>query len=138
MGQVRDYDFDAVIGVGGIGQEPKSYGIDGKINWVGINASKEHVALGYPSIVHFEHFVLLEDKGPLLSSLAPNLANRLYDTGARFLLNSYTQIEKNEAQKIIKWALKTFKNKEILHRHNLHGKSGCSKRGCKPVMSTKC
>ena len=47
MGQVREYDFDAVIGIGGIGAEPRSYGIDRKINWVGINAKKKHHALGY-------------------------------------------------------------------------------------------
>lgn len=138
MGQVREYDFDAVIGVGGVGQEPKSYGIDGKINWVGVNARKKHVACGYPSVVIFEHFVLLEDKGPLLSSLAPNLANRVYNSGARFLLNGYTEVEKNEAHKIINWALNNFKNKEILYKHYLQGTSGCSKRDCKPVMPTKC
>ncbi len=138
MGQIRKYDFDAVIGVGGVGQEPKSFGIDKKINWVGINARKIYMALGFPSVVNFEYFVLLEEKGPLLDTLAPNLANRLYNSGARFLLNSYSKVEEKEAHKIIKWALKIFKNGEILSKNNHCSKRGCSKRGCKPVMPTKC
>ena len=32
MGSVRSHDFNAVIGVGGIGREPESYGIAGKVN----------------------------------------------------------------------------------------------------------
>ena len=36
MGQLRARRFDAVIGVGGIGAEPKSLGIAGKVNWIGI------------------------------------------------------------------------------------------------------
>jgi hypothetical protein len=107
MGQIREYEFDTVIGVGGIGQEPISYGIDRKINWVGIKARKKQVAPGYPAVVNFEHFVLLEDKGPLLSSLAPSLAKRLHKSGARFILDSYTEIEKAEADKILNWTLNT-------------------------------
>lgn len=33
MGRVRTWDFDAVIGVGGQGPEPRSHGLDGKVNW---------------------------------------------------------------------------------------------------------
>ena len=40
MGRVRSWDFDAVIGVGGIGSESSSHGLDYKINWVGIGARK--------------------------------------------------------------------------------------------------
>ena len=40
MAQVRGYDFEAVIGVGGTGSEPKYCKIDGKINWVGISPVK--------------------------------------------------------------------------------------------------
>ena len=40
MGRVRNYGFDAVIGIGGIEREPKSFGIDRKINWVGINPKR--------------------------------------------------------------------------------------------------
>lgn len=41
MGRVRAMDFDAVIGIGGIGSEAKGAGIAGKITWIGIGAHKE-------------------------------------------------------------------------------------------------
>lgn len=139
MGQIREYDFDAVIGVGGIGQEPKSYGIDGKINWVGIHSQKTQLAPGYPSVVNFEYFVLLENEGPLLSSLAPNLANRIYNSSARFLLKSYTEKEKIEAKRIIDWALKDCKNQKMTRKnHNPKITNGCSKRGCSSMKAKKC
>ena len=40
MGSVRNLLYDAVIGVGGIGAEPRDYKIDGKITWVGIYPTK--------------------------------------------------------------------------------------------------
>lgn len=103
MGQVRGYEFDAVIGIGGIGAEPKSYSIDGKVNWVGLQARKAQKQ-GSPPVVTFEHFVLEEDQGPLLRAMAPNLARRMYEGGARFLLSDYSAQEKAEALAIIDWA----------------------------------
>jgi len=40
MGRVRQYPFDAVIGIGGIGRELAAKGIRGKVNWTGIGAEK--------------------------------------------------------------------------------------------------
>ena len=34
MGRVRAWDFEAVIGVGGVGPEPRSEGLDCKVNWI--------------------------------------------------------------------------------------------------------
>lgn len=104
MGRVRSFRYDAVIGVGGTGYEPRTYGIDRKINWVGINPKRISHVPGYRGgIVEFEHFVLLENDGPLLQSLAPNLALRIY-RGGRYILDSYSKIEKAEAVAIVEWA----------------------------------
>ncbi|MDN3685522.1 hypothetical protein QW180_26090 [Vibrio sinaloensis] len=103
MGEIRDYDFDAVIGVGGLGNEPCSYGIDRKINWVGIkptrmNGSEAHRA----DILKFEKkFVLLESSGPIFEPMAPLLAKRLYQDGARFVFTSMTGKEREEARNIL-------------------------------------
>lgn len=105
MGRVRNYVFDAVIGVGGIGQEPKSFGIDRKINWVGINPKRRDSAGGRGVEVTFEKFLLLEEQGPLLETLAPSLARRMYEGGARILLNNYSDLEHGEATAILKWSL---------------------------------
>ena len=104
MGRVRDHKFDAVIGVGGVDSEPRSYGISEKINWVGIGPIRHAAPLKRASEVTFEHFVLLEDQGPKLEALAPNLARRLFKGGARLLLAGYSDLEFGEARGIIEWS----------------------------------
>ena len=57
MGSVRRWDFDAVIGVGGVGPEPRRYGLDGKVNWIGIGPHKKAAAGKRGPIVSFDHFI---------------------------------------------------------------------------------
>ena len=102
MGRVRNYAFDAVIGIGGIGQEPKSFGIDRKINWVGINPKRRPSFSRKGVEVTFEKFLRLEEHGPLLETLAPSLARRMYEGGARILLKNYTELELREATAILR------------------------------------
>ena len=101
MGRVRNWSFDAVIGVGGIGSEPRSYGIDGRVTWVGRDPSWNPHPLGHGQIVTFESFALFEQTGPLLSSIAPYLARRMYEKGARILLKDYSQEEQAEAEALL-------------------------------------
>lgn len=130
MGQIRDYNFDAVIGVGGISSEPRRYGLDRKINWVGINAKKNRHAEGATTIT-FEHFVLFENSGPFLHSIAPNLARRMYETGVRVLLHSYTKEEMAEAVGIINWARETqTATRNTSMSEHQQSNNGCSIRGC--------
>jgi hypothetical protein len=124
MGRIRNYDFDAVIGVGGIGQEPKSFDIDRKINWVGINPKRTRSPYGKGTIVTFEIFLLLDEHGPLLETLAPNLAKRMYEGGARILLNGYSDVERQEAAKILQWSL----NKKTRKVGASKAKRGCCSR----------
>lgn len=78
MGRIRDRDFQAVIGVGGIGQEPVRQGIARKITWIGIGPHQVDIADdGYPMLA-FEKFYLKNEKGRLLSDYAPKLAKRHY------------------------------------------------------------
>jgi hypothetical protein len=36
MGEVREWQFDAAIGIGGVGLEPQNHRIAGKLTWIGI------------------------------------------------------------------------------------------------------
>jgi hypothetical protein len=128
MGRVRKYGFDDVIGVGGIGPEPKRFGIDRKINWVGINPKRKHKN----SIITFENFLLLDEHGPLLEKLAPNLSKRMYVKGARILLDDYTKVERSEAMAILKWSLK---QKSKIKNTSL-SKRGCHSR-CRPISKRR-
>jgi hypothetical protein len=74
MGKDRGFHFDAVIGVGGIGAEPKAVGIDRKVNWIGIGSQKKRDSQKRGPLVTFEQFVLFEEKGVDLRAVAPRLA----------------------------------------------------------------
>ncbi|MBK1888457.1 hypothetical protein Undi14_00320 [Undibacterium sp. 14-3-2] len=106
MGQVRGYHFDAVIGVGGIGTDPRADRIDRKINWVGINPKPTKNQVNGAPVISFEYFILLEQDGPLLHVIAPKLARRMYENGVRILITGYSEEEKAEAVSIINWARK--------------------------------
>lgn len=101
MGKVRDRDYDAVIGVGGIGGEAKAHGIAGTVNWIGIGPHKRQVDGKRGSEVTFDRFVYLGGDGPDLKSIAPTLAQRMYDRNVRSILDGLTARERTEALKIL-------------------------------------
>jgi hypothetical protein len=108
MGRVRGYPFDAVIGVGGVGSEPREEGIAGKLTWIGVGARKIRGSYEDPS-VKFEHFVLFDEKGKSLDRIAPNLARRMYrDYGPRFVYSDrLSDREQEEVERILKMAMGT-------------------------------
>lgn len=89
MGRVRGYEFDAVIGIGGHGWEPRSHGIDGKITWVGVGPHKEpfmRIARRGP-VVTFDRFALFNSKGPKLRDFAPALADYFFGVHRRYFFS---------------------------------------------------
>jgi hypothetical protein len=125
MGRVRDYDFDAVIGVGGIGPEAISNRIEPRVMWIGIGRHNNTRPLGYrgPQL-GFDHFFMYgPNTGPELDVEAENLAKHLYKGGARFLLN-LTDVEHQEALKILACALKAPPSRGVVG-HGTRGSSRC-------------
>lgn len=106
MGQIREFNFDAVIGVGGKGAEPQQYGISHKINWVGIGKVPHKNRLNHnrAKSFTFTYFLLLENQGPKLQEFAPQLAKRLYSKNARFVFQDLSVEEKKEAENILEWS----------------------------------
>lgn len=105
MGSVRGFEYDAVIGVGGIGSEARSYGIDGRITWVGVGPTKEWAKPGTDPrgpIVRFDKFRIWDASGPHLHGLAPMLARRIYERRARYILGSLSSVEQQEAEEVLK------------------------------------
>ena len=82
MGQIRDQNYDAVIGVGGIGKTAEPNGVAGLVNWNGIGPTKnrERCRLGYSvRMVRFERFnYLVADKIDFRQA-APKLADLIYE-----------------------------------------------------------
>lgn len=103
MGRVRGYEFDSVIGVGGVSAQPRSQNIAGKINWVGLGARKKSVRNRKAPVVTFRHFVLYEEKGENIRDRAPRLARHLLSKNARVLVNFTTQ-EQHEINQILRLA----------------------------------
>lgn len=88
MGQVRAWGFDAVIGIGGVGDEPKRHGIAGKLTWIGIGPQKffDDPDSRGPQLV-FRHFRYLGEDGPLLVNKYPALARYMYETHRRLSIH---------------------------------------------------
>lgn len=101
MGSVRRWDFDAVIGVGGVGPEPRRYGLDGKVNWIGIGPHKKAAAGKRGPLVSFDHFIFYGSDGPDFEKLAPLLAERIYSRNVRVLMNGLSPGEQKEVAKIL-------------------------------------
>ncbi len=62
MGQVRSRYFEAVIGVGGRSAEARSWGISGKVTWIGIGPQKHDGSHKAP-VVTFDHFLYFGEDG---------------------------------------------------------------------------
>jgi hypothetical protein len=101
MGAVRHRDFDAIIGVGGIGSAPKANGIAGQINWIGIGPRKVSAPGKRGPVVTFDHFLDFGTDGPEFRKLAPTLAERMYSNNIRHLMQGLREEEYNEAIKIV-------------------------------------
>lgn len=101
MGRVRGWKFDAVIGVGGIGAEPVSHGLAGKVNWIGIGPHRAAAPGKRGPVVTFDHFLFFGADGPLFAPLAPGLASRIYSANVRVLMNSLDADEKAEVDRLL-------------------------------------
>ncbi len=88
MGRLRNCEFEAVIGVGGVGAYAMSQNIDSRVNWIGVGARKEWLLGTRGPLVTFAHFVLFEENGPRLTHIAPRLARRMCSRrGPRFVFS---------------------------------------------------
>lgn len=101
MGPVRGWSFDAVIGVGGIGRESQKNCIAKKLTWVGIGSHKNMKDDLLHPLVTFDHFLYYGENGPLLETLAPELASHIYGKNVRVILDSLSENELLEVDKIL-------------------------------------
>jgi len=99
MGSVRAWAYDAVIGVGGIGAEPRRHNIAKKVNWIGIGAHRTHAGNRGP-VVTFDHFRWFGKDGPWLAQVAPVLAEHIYGRNGRSLIR-FTPREASEVRSIL-------------------------------------
>jgi hypothetical protein len=109
MGQVRDYHFDAVIGVGGRMPDQGSKDIALKINWIGIGPTRKIVRPNRGGSnfrgpqVTFKCFRLWEETGPDMNEVAPKLFKRMFEEKhVRLVMSQSLPLEiQEEVQKIL-------------------------------------
>lgn len=104
MGVVRDRDFDAVIGVGGVGPEAQATGIAGKVNWIGMGPHRRRAAGMRGPAVTFDRFRDFGTTGPDFRSLAPALAERMYANNVRHVMDDLSDLEYVEVEGILRLA----------------------------------
>ena len=110
MKTVRSRRFDAVIGIGGIGLEPRRHGIAGKLTWVGVGPHKifddPDRAFVTPErpLVTFDHFLYCGERGRLLEEIAPSLARHMYGKNVRTLMDFLSSEERQEVKIILRLA----------------------------------
>ena len=103
MATVRGRSFDAVIGIGGIGQEPHRCGIARKLTWVGVGPHR--TGDSHRPLVAFDHFLYYGEDGPLFEALAPALAGHIYGRGVRTIMDKLSDQERMEIVGILRTAL---------------------------------
>jgi hypothetical protein len=130
LGGIRSWDFEAVIGIGGIGSRAIAQGINGKVNWIGIDPQKGAIH-GRGPLVTFKHFVLYDGKGVKVGKQARTLAQRMYSPNApRFLFNdNFKKVEQAEIDRLLKMA-KTAKPSVGTPRRQSRAKSACGPKHC--------
>lgn len=135
MRSVRAWPFDAVIGIGGIGPEPIRNGIAGKLTWVGIGAHKTGDTLR-PRVA-FEHFLYFGDNGRSFTTLAPILAAHIYGRNVRTIMNSLSDKERAETERILRMALDAPASAALLRRANVALTKRRARRPAPGVSVTK-
>lgn len=101
MGRMRDWYFDAVIGIGGKAPWKDHVEIKQKINWIGLGPKKISAPGGRGAMIVFDHFELFEEKGVDIEEYYPNLFDHMYNPGRRFTMSSKLPEEVSEEVKMI-------------------------------------
>ena len=101
MGSVRRWNFDAVVGIGGVSRQPVEQGLARRVNWIGIGPHKWKVPGNPHLVVTFDHFWFRGSGGPYLRTLAPKLADRIYAKNVRVLMDGISPAERKEVDKIL-------------------------------------
>lgn len=84
MGRVRNWNYDAVIGIGGKTTFKGDEDIKYKINWIGLAPQRIKSKNRRADYVGFSHYALFEEKGEEIGKHYPNLFDYMYNCRKRF------------------------------------------------------
>ena len=141
MGRIRNYNYDAVIGIGGKSSWTGHEKIREKINWVGIGPKKVSSNVRGDLVV-FDHFKLYEGTGQIIAENYPNLYNYMYGSRKRYDMKEnlpiYVLKEVNEILDSIKDCPKSIEYESIDLNNQSNEETNytakCSKKGRKITL----
>lgn len=84
MGRIRNWDYDAVIGIGGKTPWPGHQDIKYKVNWVGLGPKRISSNGRRADRIIFSHFKLYDERGSNIEEKFPNLFEYMYGNRKRF------------------------------------------------------
>lgn len=87
MGKVRNWNYDAVIGIGGKAPWKEDQDIKFKVNWIGLGPKKIESSGRGPGVV-FSNFALFEENGKDIKENFPHLFDYMYRSRKRFDMSS--------------------------------------------------
>jgi hypothetical protein len=132
MGQVRGYNFDAVIGIGGTGIRAKRAGIAERLTWIGVGPNRAgYHEDGFP-VLAFSRYWYKGEEGPLLKRVARCLARRMYANNLHFVMDDFSEDEMNDIKRLLGRA-KSVGSSPIrgpLRQVSRKVRSGCGSKRC--------
>jgi len=138
MGRLRNGDYDAVIGIGGLSPWPDHIDIMGKINWVGLERKKNPAPKKRGDEIVFSHFKLYEEKGKDIQQNYPNFYKYIYGSRCRFVKKSDFPAEvQKELDQIINSIKKCPPSKMYDSTNTKKIKDNCSSTKCKEICPRK-
>jgi len=84
-----------------MGAEPKSHGLAGKVNWIGLGPRRRAAAAKRAPIITFDHFLFFGSDGPSFLKLAPQLASRIYSKNVRVPMDRLDRRERVEVERLL-------------------------------------
>lgn len=129
MGEKRGWDFDAVIGVGGVGAE--KYGFSDQVKWIGIMPTYTDVGKKGPEVT-FKHFRYFKKNAP---SIPPRLAARI-KRAPRGLMN-LTATEQKQAEKLLEMAMHAAPS-QVLSKSRAKQQGSCLSTSVKRNQDRRC
>jgi hypothetical protein len=140
MGQIRNWKFDAVIGIGGKTAWKGQEDICCKINWIGIEPKEIYPPTMRGRRLVFAHFVLKDRDGEKIEDYYPHLHKHMYRKNSkRFALISADSSETKDVFSDVKKILDSIKDspasKVYFNNNNLLPPKGCSNL---PDCNTDC
>lgn len=107
MGRIRNWNYDAVIGIGGKSAWKGEEGIKHKINWIGLEPKRIKSKKRGDCVV-FSHFELFEESGKNIKDSFPKLFNYMYSSRKRFdMSNDLPEDVYLEVEQILKSVLES-------------------------------